>query len=670
MNNTGSGTQSTAIQAARSAGVPVFTIGFGGVDQFVLSEIARQTGGRFFLGASSADLQAILRAIGQTLDNQYLLSWTTKFISGGTEQVEVRVEDSGQSDQEKTSYSQAGTGGCPRPVVGCTVRVDSPKQKDVWLKGTRQTLRWSTSGASCGPAVGLGLSDGSAIFYLGDVEDSGSKTYNIDFLPAGTNYQAIVVNRSSQAGFTGFSGTFEIRVPKALPVCRSGPEVLCLGKGRFLLRALWRTPDGKGGFGKTIPLTTDSGAFWFFDSANAELFVKVLDGQALNSHLWVLTAALTDLQYTLFVTDTTTGQTRVYGNQPGEFVSFADVTAFGPPLESSDDGPPADAGAEPDTEEEEVAPPPALPASTTPLWIQLDSPGRLVISSEDRLEPGGDPRDTEAADDFVVPAKTSWSIDGVDVQGAYFGNGPRGPAASVSVVIYADKQGKPGAVQCSNLGLQPRAGRASGAFEIDLPKPCKLGAGRFWLAVRAGINFTTAGQWGWSERASQREKPSVWRNPGNGYSTACRSFGPRLASCKVGEAPDLLFRLRGQVVSGGSGGGSCKSNATTLCLGGKRFKVEVSFKNTPTGKPAAARAVLHSATTGYFWFFNAANPEVAVKILDGRAFNGKFWVFYGGLTDREFTLKVTDTVTGATKTYSNRAGRFVSAGDIEALPGS
>ncbi|HEX7180570.1 MAG TPA: hypothetical protein VF756_01915 [Thermoanaerobaculia bacterium] len=71
---------------------------------------------------------------------------------------------------------------------------------------------------------------------------------------------------------------------------------------------------------------------------------------------------------------------------------------------------------------------------------------------------------------------------------------------------------------------------------------------------------------------------------------------------------------------------------------------------------------------GALWFFDSDNLELAVKVLDGRANNGHFWVFYGSLTNVEFTLTVTDTVTGHQKTYTNPLRRFASVGDTRALP--
>jgi hypothetical protein len=74
-----------------------------------------------------------------------------------------------------------------------------------------------------------------------------------------------------------------------------------------------------------------------------------------------------------------------------------------------------------------------------------------------------------------------------------------------------------------------------------------------------------------------------------------------------------------------------------------------------------------TADTGYFWFFRDTNVEVVLKVLDGRPLNGKFWVFYGALSNVEYTLTVTDTETGAIKTYFNPSRRFGSVGDTGAF---
>jgi photosystem II stability/assembly factor-like uncharacterized protein len=110
----------------------------------------------------------------------------------------------------------------------------------------------------------------------------------------------------------------------------------------------------------------------------------------------------------------------------------------------------------------------------------------------------------------------------------------------------------------------------------------------------------------------------------------------------------------------------CVPSATVLCLGQGRFRVTVSWKDF-SGRTGAGRTMELTDDTGAFWFFAAGNLELTVKVLDGRALNGRFWVFYGALTNVEFTLEVTDTETGRRQVYRNPSGRFASVGDTAAF---
>jgi len=251
--------------------------------------------------------------------------------------------------------------------------------------------------------------------------------------------------------------------------CQPSDTALCLG-GHYRVEAHWRDFAGHAGDGHAVPLTPDTGMFWFFDPTNVETIVKVLDGHAVNGHEWVFYGALSNVEYTLTVTDTQTGLTRQYYNPPGQLASVGDTHGFGP-LGAG--------GANPT-----VAPP---------------SPAPLI---EERVE----------------------------------------RAASV---------------------------------------PCQPGAQR-------------------------------------------------------------------------------------LCLNGGRFAVTVAWKDFQ-GHTGQGTAVPLSGDTGTFWFFNAANIELVVKALDGRPVNGHFWLFYGALSNVEYTVTVTDSQTGTMRTYTNPSGRFASVADTLAF---
>ncbi|MEP6769327.1 MAG: PKD domain-containing protein [Acidobacteriota bacterium] len=259
-----------------------------------------------------------------------------------------------------------------------------------------------------------------------------------------------------------------------------GGSALCLNSGRFRVQAAWRVPSqGTSGTGTPVALTGDTGYFWFFTSNNVELIVKVVDGGAVNGKFWFFSGALSDVEYTVDVTDTRTGAVRTYTNPQGTLASSADTSAFSP----------ATAG------------------------------------------PGEPPRSADPAAPF------------------------------------------------------PGSDRP-----LDAAEPGEAGT----------------------------------------------------------EAP-------------------CVATSAALCLNGGRFRVEVAWQVPSQGTNGAGSAVPLTADTGYFWFFSANNVELVVKVVDGRAFNGRFWVFSGALSDVAYTVRVTDTQTGAVRIYSNPSGRLSSASDLSAF---
>jgi len=101
--------------------------------------------------------------------------------------------------------------------------------------------------------------------------------------------------------------------------------------------------------------------------------------------------------------------------------------------------------------------------------------------------------------------------------------------------------------------------------------------------------------------------------------------------------------------------GPCTPNATTLCLNDGRFAVTVAWA-TDTGDSGAGQGVALTSDSGYFWFFNSANIEMVVKVLQACATNSRFWVFAGGLTNVDVVMTVTDTETGVQRVYTNPLG--------------
>jgi ELWxxDGT repeat protein len=112
----------------------------------------------------------------------------------------------------------------------------------------------------------------------------------------------------------------------------------------------------------------------------------------------------------------------------------------------------------------------------------------------------------------------------------------------------------------------------------------------------------------------------------------------------------------------------CVEDDVSLCLAGERFAVSVTWRDPRSGDTGAGVAVGETADSGFFWFFDPANLEVLVKVLDATTVNGHHWVFHGSLTDVEYEVRVEDLATGAVRTYHRPAGSLCGGADTAAFP--
>ena len=94
---------------------------------------------------------------------------------------------------------------------------------------------------------------------------------------------------------------------------------------------------------------------------------------------------------------------------------------------------------------------------------------------------------------------------------------------------------------------------------------------------------------------------------------------------------------------------------TRLCLQGGRFAVDLAWRDG-SGAEHAALAFPHGDRAGYFSFYGAGDLQAALKILDARAVNGRFWLFATWLTHLGTTLTVTDAETATVHRYHKPAG--------------
>lgn len=153
-----------------------------------------------------------------------------------------------------------------------------------------------------------------------------------------------------------------------------------------------------------------------------------------------------------------------------------------------------------------------------------------------------------------------------------------------------------------------------------------------------------------------------------------------LITCGVCSVADLEAMLAAQHLSGPD----CSPEpdrliATPVDLGGEHYlllqggRFQVSAARYPPEGSLAPVVLAHPAAgseqSGSFWFFDPSNKEIEVKVLDGRAINGHFWVFAAGLTSLPFGVRIVDQETGEDRQFPSdvyETGRVIL--DTRAFP--
>jgi hypothetical protein len=110
--------------------------------------------------------------------------------------------------------------------------------------------------------------------------------------------------------------------------CTPDAQSLCLSDGRFKVQAAWQSSTSSGN-GTAIPGSSDTGQFWFFNSSNVEMVVKVLNGCGINTRYWVFAGGLTNVKVTMTVTDMQNAAVQTYVNNLNTpFAPIQDTGAF------------------------------------------------------------------------------------------------------------------------------------------------------------------------------------------------------------------------------------------------------------------------------------------------------------------------------------------------------
>ncbi len=188
--------------------------------------------------------------------------------------------------------------------------------------------------------------------------------------------------------------------------------------------------------------------------------------------------------------------------------------------------------------------PAARTGSGVVLFSNLTNDAGISISSQ-VFEPAFAAYDDAAADDFFVPANTTWHVTEVDVSGVYY-NGP-GAADSEAVTFYTNKHKLPAKVKVAYSTLQGTDN--AGSFVISLPGKGVTfrggtGGKTFWVSVAANMLFHPDGQWGWETSTNAVGNSNLWENPSNGFGTGCTTWTV-VSTCFPGEGSSQMFALIG-----------------------------------------------------------------------------------------------------------------------------
>jgi len=95
-------------------------------------------------------------------------------------------------------------------------------------------------------------------------------------------------------------------------------EILILKDGRFIAEIDYRIPGVPPGRGKVGLATETSGAFYFMDRSDLNVYLKIIDNRAINGRYWLAYTSFTGAEYTLRVTDTLTDRVKIYQNPLNE----------------------------------------------------------------------------------------------------------------------------------------------------------------------------------------------------------------------------------------------------------------------------------------------------------------------------------------------------------------
>lgn len=159
----------------------------------------------------------------------------------------------------------------------------------------------------------------------------------------------------------------------------------------------------------------------------------------------------------------------------------------------------------------------------------------------------------QSADDFVVPEGSSWKVNSVVAYGVA-NNGPE--FTDVTVEIYTDVDGLPGALVYNSGSIEPTSEPENTVLELELPEMVELESGSYWLSVYTNLAFgAEEQQWFWSTQDNVIGSESAFKDSG-----VFLEIDWIQKSLVFGGAPnDMVFQIFGSVETMAGEGEASKS---------------------------------------------------------------------------------------------------------------
>ncbi len=195
-----------------------------------------------------------------------------------------------------------------------------------------------------------------------------------------------------------------------------------------------------------------------------------------------------------------------------------------------------------------------------------------------------------------------------------------------------------GSLALGLLGLAPTVPVA--AFTVSTPNPA-AGSRLFFTDTSEGGPISWTWDFGDGTLSTERHPTHAYGSEGvfTVRLTAASAAGASTATLAVTVTPAGVLRL----------------NAA------HPFDATLTARDPRTGATGTGFVLGQNDVYGFFSLpslsGNAENPELIVKMVDASGIGGNYWVFYGTLTDLEYTLSIREIATGVVKTYSQDAAR-------------